>query len=338
MAHQLNKVGIFNGGSGFNANKRPRGWIRERLARHNPETWARMRISTAIFFCILAALVVLTFFLYMSRISAVKNDSSTQNVVNQPAFGQLNLELPPPLQISVTINRGATIKWQGEADSRVLGYNVYRYTGEGDKGSKINASIISDAVYFDDEGTMFNSYAVAMVDTNGRQGILSAPVIATAEPSSLASLTPTQEPEQIEDFTFEDNHPQPGLQENMVGCASKGMTYVGVWYLEHYAEVTGGELMATPYYSASCTYTFVGDGVSVIATRHWNYGIMNVYIDSQLLQEIDLYSAQAMVKDRVFTVSGLGQGVHTIKLECTGRKNPEANFAFINIEGLEIKR
>jgi hypothetical protein len=64
---------------------------------------------------------------------------------------------------------------------------------------------------------------------------------------------------------------------------------------------------------------------------------MNVYIDGQLRQEVDLYSAQIIPNDRVFTASGLGEGVHTIKLECSGRKNPQANFTFINLVGLELQ-
>ena len=319
---------------GLTAKNGTRSRAREFYAKHAPGRLSQANFGVLLVACVLVVLVFVSGFFYMSRISRVAKDDSGRDTSTQR---QLNPDLAAPSGISVTVNKGATIKWQADADSRVLGYNVYRYTGEDDNGSRINASIISDTVYFDDEGTMFNSYAVAPIDANGRQGAISMRIIAAAEPSPLASLTPTREPEQIEDFTFEEDLRSPGLPADMIPCNDKGMSYTGVWYLEHYAEVTGGNMMVTPYYGDSCSYTFAADSVSLIATRHWNYGIAAVYIDGQLRQEIDLYSAEVRVKERVFEASGLGQGVQTIKLECTGRKNPQANFTFINLEALEIE-
>ena len=323
--------------NGLAPNNGVRARAREFLGRHAPGKLSRINLVTVLIACVLVALVLITGVFYMSRISNVAKTDSNKDNSSDPAYGQLNPDLAAPVGISVTVNKGATVKWQGENDSRVLGYNVYRFTGEDDSASQINAAIVSDTVYFDDEGTMFNSYGVAPVDTNGRQGAISARIAASAEPSSLATLTPTRAPEQIEDFTFEKDAPQTGLPADTIPCNGQGMTYIGVWYLEHYVEVTGGNLMVTPSYGDSCSYSFVGDSVTVIATRHWNYGIMAIYMDGELRQEVDLYSAAIRVKDRVFTASGLGAGVHTIKLTCTGRKNPQANFTFINIEALEIK-
>jgi hypothetical protein len=315
-----------------------RGWARRHFFNEdNGKKKGPNRLVTGIF-VILGLIVVITGFFYMSRLKNVPGSgTSAEGSSSQLPYGQINADLAVPTNISVTADKGATIKWQAENDSRILGYNVYRYTGEDNAPSRINSSIVADTVYFDDEGTMFNSYAVAAVDNDGKQSELSRRVEASAEPNSMASLTPTQQPQQIQDFTFEDNGPHGDLPAGMVACNGKGMTYTGVWYLEHYAEVTGGVVMVTPYYGNACTYTFTASSVTVIATRHWNYGIMSVYIDGQMRQEVDLYSAQIVPNDRVFTASGLGEGVHTIRLECTGRKNPQANFTFINIVGLEIK-
>jgi len=234
------------------------------------------------------------------------------------------------------VDKGATITWDGRDDIRIIGYNVYRFKASDDEGSRVNAAIIADTVYHDDEGTMFNSYAVAPVDDTGREGEVSAPVVAVAEPVSLTGLTPTQKPELIQDKTFRDE-PQPSLPPSLVGCTADGTTYLGVWYLEHYDEVTGEKLMVTPYYDDSFSFTFTGDSVAVISTRHWNYGIMDVFIDGELKQQVDLYSPEVVVSDTVFSASGLGPGAHTIKLVCTGRKNPNANFTFINVEALQIR-
>lgn len=282
--------------------------------------------------------VVMTFFMYRSKLTeSGARDSRSYTASGQYVAEEFSIELPLPQQITVTIDKGATIKWEEEPDDRIIGYNVYRYQTEDDSGSKVNAAIVSDTVYYDDEGTQFNSYAVAVVDATGEEGPVSQPVAAVLEPSSLDSLLPTRAPEVVEDVTLSDSPPPQSLPPDVVDCAAAGMSFAGVWYLEHYGEVTGGTLMVTPYPGDSVTYTFNGDSVTVIATRHWNYGIMDIYVDGVLRQEVDLYSPEIKVNDRVYTASGLGAGVHTIRLVCTGKKNPAANFTFIDFEALEIK-
>ena len=295
----------------------------------------RLKTPLAVFFVLLGVLVVVTFFLYMSKLSSSANNRYADEGAGE-GYAQSNTVLPAPENITVTVEKGATVRWDIEEDVRIIGYNVYRYKAGDDPGSKVNAAIISDSVYHDDEGTMFNSYAVAPVDNNGREGIVSIPVVAVAEPVSLTGLTPTQEPEKLEDVTF-TTPPEQTLPPSIVDCTAEGASYFGVWYLEHYSEVTGGTIMVTPYYGDSCSYTFTGESITVLSTRHWNYGIMDIYVDGELRQQVDLYSPEIIAGDAVFTASGLGPGAHTIRLVCTGRKNPNANFTFINVEAFQVR-
>jgi len=310
--------------------------LKRMLGRNiDPGVKRNVYLPMGIVFIVLGVLVVASFFLYMSRLSGTPSEGYGSGGGDR-TFSQAKIELTAPDNIKVTIDKGATITWDGREDVRIIGYNIYRFKASDDPGSKVNAAIVSDTVYHDDEGTMFNSYAVAPVDTNGREGIVSSPVVAVAEPVSLTGLTPTQKPEKVEDTTFTEP-PKQTLPPNVVGCTAEGATYLGVWYLEHYREVTGETLMVTPYYGDSASYTFTGNSVSVISTRHWNYGLMDIYIDGELRQQVDLYSPEIVVKDTVFSASGLGAGAHTIKLVCTGRKNPNASFTFINLEALLIR-
>jgi len=295
----------------------------------------RSNLPVAILFIVLGVLVIASFFLYMSRLSGAPSGGYTSSSGEQ-TYTQAKAELTSPDNVKVAVEKGATITWDGRDDVRIIGYNIYRFKASDDPGAKVNAAIVSDTVYHDDEGTMFNSYAVAPVDNNGREGIVSIPVAAVSEPVSLTGLTPTQQPEKVEDTTF-TTPPEQTLPPTLVDCTAEGATYLGVWYLERYAEVTGGTVMVTPYYGDSASYTFTGDSVGVISTRHWNYGIMEIYVDGELRQQVDLYSPEIKVKDTVFTASGLGPGAHTIKLVCTGRKNPNANFTFVNVEAFQVK-
>ncbi len=293
------------------------------------------RPGMALFFAVLGALVIASFFVYVSRLSDAPGGDSDSNPAGK-AFTQAKVELTAPDNVKVMVGQGATITWDSGNDVHIIGYNVYRYKSGDGPADKVNAAIVSDNVYHDDEGNMFNSYAVAAVDDNGREGALSAPVAAVVEPVSLTGLTPTRQPEKIENAA-PDRPPEKPLPPTLVGCTDRGITYQGVWYLEHYAEVTGGCLMVTPYYGDSASYTFNGDNVAVIATRHWNYGIMEVYIDGELKQQVDLYSPEIRVGDTVFTASKLAPGAHTIKLVCTGRKHPDANFTFIDLEAFQVR-
>ncbi len=283
----------------------------------------------------LAVLVLLSAVVYYVRVGRVEIGESP-GAGNQHPSVRVNRDLGPPGNVKVVVDKGATITWDPVEDIRVVGYNIYRYKGEGDPGSKVNAAIVSDTVYHDDEGTMFNSYAVAPVDNQGREGALSPPVPAEENPKTIAELTPAQPPVKVKDATFKGQPKPVGLSPSTLDCTADGMTYMGTWYLERYPEVTGGTIMVTPYGGDYFTYTFAGDGVAVIASRHRNYGIMQVYVDGELRQEVDLYSPQTQVAQKVFSISGLGPGAHTIKVVCTGRRNPAAYFTFVGLEALEI--
>jgi len=287
---------------------------------------------------ILAVLMIGAFFLYMGKTRGGNtSEAKYYEGVGDLPYGQMNLELSTPAGIIVNIDQGAKISWTEDEDPQIIGYNVYRFRTDEDAPKKVNMAIITDTVFFDDDGTSFNSYAVSAVDVSGKEGPVSERVIAVAEPFTLASLTPTAPAEVVEDTTIDEPLAQPSLPANVVDCTARGMSYAGVWYLEHYKEVMGNTMMVTPYYGDSVTYTFSGDEVVVIATRHWNYGIMDVYIDGDLWQSVDLYSETVIPSARVFETFGLGEGAHTIKLVCSGDKNPQAAFTFVNLEALEIK-
>jgi hypothetical protein len=250
---------------------------------------------------------------------------------------RVNQDLGQPVILGITVEKGATIQWwQPSGNSDVLGYNLYRYKSAGDKGEKVNASIILDTIYFDDDGSLFNSYSVAAVDSKGVQGPVSQVIAAVPEPVTISDLTPLKPSEVMKDVTFTNASSTPTSSDSLLDCTAPGMSYHGTWYLEHYPEVTGTSLMVTPYAGDYLSYSFQGTEVTVISVKHWNYGIMDVYVDGELKGSADLYSDQMQVKSAVFTVKGLEAGAHTLKLVCSGYKNPLANFTFIAVDALKV--
>src|SRR4030042_6884416 len=75
----------------------------------------RVRIPVVAIFAVLGVLVLVTFFLYVGRLTSVDHsDAATQNTIPEQVYGQINLELPPPIDVSVTVDKGATVSWSGQ--------------------------------------------------------------------------------------------------------------------------------------------------------------------------------------------------------------------------------
>lgn len=69
-------------------------------------------------------------------------------------------------------------------------------------------------------------------------------------------------------------------------------------------------------------YTFTGTSVSWYGLMNSDLGMANVYIDNVLVQGgIDCYST-TRESQRLFSTTGLSNGIHTIKIVPTGLKNP----------------
>ena len=254
-----------------------------------------------------------------------------------PLSRRVNRDLEQPVILGITVDKGATISWwQPSGNAGVLGYNLYRYKSADDEGEKVNASIILDTIYFDDDGTLFNSYSVAAVDSKGAQGPVSPVMAAVPEPATISDLAPSRPSEVMRDAAFTYANSPASSSDGLIDCTAPGMSYRGTWYLEHYPEVTATTLMVTPYAGDNLSYTFQGTEVSVISVKHRNYGIMEVYVDGELQGSADLYSEQTQVRSAVFTVRGLEAGPHDLKLVCSGRKNPLANYTFIAVDALKV--
>ena len=72
----------------------------------------------------------------------------------------------------------------------------------------------------------------------------------------------------------------------------------------------------------SITFSFSGSHIKIIAGTNSDMGIANIYLDGQKVDEIDCYSS-SWIKGNVLYDSGkLADQEHTVKMECSGNKNP----------------
>jgi hypothetical protein len=94
---------------------------------------------------------------------------------------------------------------------------------------------------------------------------------------------------------------------------------------------------ATP--GSRATFTFNGTQVSWIGCQKNTTGIANVYVDGNLVSQIDTFRAQPIegYQDVVYTASGLAPGPHTMTIEATGLKNPAADNNYIVIDAFDVR-
>ena len=124
--------------------------------------------------------------------------------------------------------------------------------------------------------------------------------------------------------------PGTALPMTYVDDAAPGVTYSGTWnavnndgiYLNstcHYGNTTNG------YFQ----YTFTGTQVNWYGLKNNDLGMADVYIDNVLRGDnIDCYSTTRAVQ-KLFSISGLSNASHTIKVVVTGSKNASSANTYL---------
>jgi hypothetical protein len=87
---------------------------------------------------------------------------------------------------------------------------------------------------------------------------------------------------------------------------------------------------------ARATYAFTGTGIKWIGFRATWAGIARVHVDGAFVAELDLYSPTEEVQTPVFQIAGLAPGSHTLTVEATGRKNPDATDYAVVVDAFDV--
>jgi hypothetical protein len=113
------------------------------------------------------------------------------------------------------------------------------------------------------------------------------------------------------------------------------VTYVGTWYNNSMTVHSGSSAKLAVQTGARATFSFNGTGASWIAYRDQWSGIANVYVDGVLKSEIDTYASPAGGQSKVYSITGLSSGDHTLAVEVTGRRNASSGGAWIWVDAFE---
>jgi subtilisin family serine protease len=114
------------------------------------------------------------------------------------------------------------------------------------------------------------------------------------------------------------------------------ISYSGSWTLLKSSSFSGGSINYSNQLNSYFELEFTGTGIKWFAYTSPTYGIADVFIDGEFIAQVDLYSSLAKYKVLVFEKQGLPQGIHTIKIVNSGKKNPSAKNTYINLDAFDF--
>jgi len=114
------------------------------------------------------------------------------------------------------------------------------------------------------------------------------------------------------------------------------ITYTGEWATNNLSTHAGGSAAVTMDSGSSVTFTFVGTGIRWIGYRDKWSGVARVYLDNVLIDTIDTFASQAAAQTVLYSLLGLASASHTLVLEVTGERNPNAQGAWVWVDALDV--
>ncbi len=123
------------------------------------------------------------------------------------------------------------------------------------------------------------------------------------------------------------------------GVAEQGAPYwvlFGPWAAFPSAAASGGSHALADGPGASATLHFVGTRLDILAMTGPKCGIASVSVDGGAPVEVDLYASRSAFAQQVFTTGELQSGLHTVRLEWTGRANPAAAGTCVGIDAATV--
>ncbi|MDF3058428.1 MAG: hypothetical protein K0R17_2643 [Rariglobus sp.] len=133
----------------------------------------------------------------------------------------------------------------------------------------------------------------------------------------------------IEQLTGGFTAPLPPVAvDNPPGAA---VVYTGSWTHSADAGFYNGTKSVSSTLGNYVTFTFTGTGVSLYAKKDSGLGKLNVQIDNGTATSVDCYSTSQLLQQKVFEISGLPPGTHTLKAT-VALKNPASASNFIGLD------
>ncbi len=118
------------------------------------------------------------------------------------------------------------------------------------------------------------------------------------------------------------------------------LDYTGSWSHVSDQSYTTGDYDQTESFSDtagdSLSVTFTGTGVQWIAPDASNHGIADVYLDGTQVATVDGYAPSTEFQQVLYSVSGLTDTSHTLKIVVSGQKNPASAGTYVSVDAIDV--
>ncbi|CDO73573.1 Copper radical oxidase [Trametes cinnabarina] len=153
-----------------------------------------------------------------------------------------------------------------------------------------------------------------------------------ADPAWNGHLTPGS----TTNTRFTPYYVPPGAKS--YDSSSPLLHYTGTWSESFSSAYVQKSMRSSSEEGAAMTFTFIGTGVEWFGNQDRRHGIATVFIDGQLIQDVDTYNPVSMKQQRLFWTFSLPQGKHTLKVVNAGKKQGESTGTLVDIDALVVTR
>ncbi len=116
-----------------------------------------------------------------------------------------------------------------------------------------------------------------------------------------------------------------------------GVLFNGVWAYRNGAGASGRSYRYSRTYGASVYTAFHGTGVTWVAPVGPNRGRARVYIDGVAVGTADLYRPDSASKQPVWSVTGLTDARHTIKVVVLNSRNASSTASYVHVDAFDFE-
>ena len=145
----------------------------------------------------------------------------------------------------------------------------------------------------------------------------------SSEPASAADSLVSQGTTSAATFRLEDDDP--------------GVLFNGAWTYRIGSTASGRSYRYSRTYGASVNTAFFGTGVAWLAPVGPNRGRARVYIDGAAAGTVDLYAPRYASKQPVWSVTGLPDVRHTIKVVVLNSRNASSTASYVHLDAFDLE-
>ncbi len=114
------------------------------------------------------------------------------------------------------------------------------------------------------------------------------------------------------------------------------LAYTGTWATNSYAGALDNSYRTTITSGTAAHIAFSGKRIDLLGIKAPFLGIANVIIDDGAPIPVDFYNATQLDRQVIWSSGTLTDGPHTLRIVCTGTKNPAASSVRVNLDGLDV--